>query len=583
MAQSPNCTICGELLDDTRKGDVIQIGQKGCTGLQNAARLRGDSLQFETGQFIHVSCRRDYTDSRRISLFQQKCNDVSHSESITKNLRTKNEVFDFKLHCFYCGRKIDDSSKPRKRRFGDKEDKSEVMTIEYKERILQRCSKRQDAWGKAVQSKLLSVNDLVAVEASYHRSCDTHFRLGRKPPDTVDVEFLTPTKKRLGQPVSATVMSAFNEVIKFIEENESDQVSMQDLINVMAKNLPQGTEAYTAKHMKKMLSEHFGDAILIIQQRGKETVVTLKQTADAILREFHGMQISDPDHEKNNILQTAAKLILSGIKSVKTNPNEFPSVDIIRSPSENMKYLPESLSSFLLAIITNKSSEKSVAYLGQCIMQSARPRSLLAPLLLGLGVELHTRYASRHLIDILHSLGGCCSYAEVTSFDSNAAAVHGTDIPGFSGNAESVQYVADNVDHNSCTIDAYNTFHGMGILASVTKGTFSSQRVPRMKVDTQDILRASRIPIHYHEAVGEIVSSIKYNPLISVEAIDPTENFDIIWRTSVLFRPRRPNWSGMMQVLHHGEHPGKASFVFLPMIDMDPNNPTCIFNPVVCM
>ena len=29
-----------------------------------------------------------------------------------------------------------------------------------------------------------------------------------------------------------------------------------------------------------------------------------------------------------------------------------------------------------------------------------------------------------------------------------------------------VQYVADNVDHNVCTLDGQNTFHGMGIIGS---------------------------------------------------------------------------------------------------------------------
>ena len=33
----------------------------------------------------------------------------------------------------------------------------------------------------------------------------------------------------------------------------------------------------------------------------------------------------------------------------------------------------------------------------------------------------------------------------------------------------------------------------------------------------------------------------------------------------------------MMQMLYCGEHPEKSSIVFLSMIDLDPNNPSCIF------
>ena len=42
--------------------------------------------------------------------------------------------------------------------------------------------------------------------------------------------------------------------------------------------------------------------------------------------------------------------------------------------------------------------------------QAARPRVLLAPLQIGLYVQLHHHFASRFLIDSLHRLGFCCSY-----------------------------------------------------------------------------------------------------------------------------------------------------------------------------
>ena len=80
-------------------------------------------------------------------------------------------------------------------------------------------------------------------------------------------------------------------------------------------------------------------------------------------------------------------------------------------------------------------------------MQAARPRVLLAPLQIGLGVQLHHHYASRFLIDTLHKHGFCCSYNEVHQFEQNAVLSYGTDIPNYS--SQFVQYVADNVDHNS--------------------------------------------------------------------------------------------------------------------------------------
>ena len=33
-----------------------------------------------------------------------------------------------------------------------------------------------------------------------------------------------------------------------------------------------------------------------------------------------------------------------------------------------------------------------------------------------------------------------------------------------------------------------------------------------------------------------------------------------------------------MQLVHHGEYPGHSSIIFLPMIDMDPKNASCIYS-----
>ena len=64
-------------------------------------------------------------------------------------------------------------------------------------------------------------------------------------------------------------------------------------------------------------------------------------------------------------------------------------------------------------------------------------------------------------------------------FEKNAAQSHGTDIPNLT--TEFVQYVADNENHNICTLDGHDTFHGMGIIAAITPRTRSEQPIPRAK------------------------------------------------------------------------------------------------------
>jgi hypothetical protein len=85
------------------------------------------------------------------------------------------------------------------------------------------------------------------------------------------------------------------------------------------------------------------------------------------------------------------------------------------------------------------------------------------------------------LVEELHALGICSSYSEVVRFERNAALMSNT-VLSVKKNSF-VQHVADNADHNSCTLDGKDTFHGMAIIAAITPSagrvTFT---VPRNKV-----------------------------------------------------------------------------------------------------
>ncbi|CAC5420074.1 unnamed protein product [Mytilus coruscus] len=125
-------------------------------------------------------------------------------------------------------------------------------------------------------------------------------------------------------------------------------------------------------------------------------------------------------------------------------------------------------------------------------MQASRPRALITPLQLGLGVQVLHNFASRFLMSTLNSLGFCSSYYEVQKFESSAAAVQGTDLPGDVSNSF-VQFVVDNVDHNTKTIDGLNTFHGMGIIAGITPGTKRTQPIPRIAFSSDEIKALAKV------------------------------------------------------------------------------------------
>ena len=62
-------------------------------------------------------------------------------------------------------------------------------------------------------------------------------------------------------------------------------------------------------------------------------------------------------------------------------------------------------------------------------------------------------------------LGSAVLTRKFNGLEKNAAVTQGTCIPNHT--SAFVQYVADNVDHNLRTLDGNDTFHGMGLIATV--------------------------------------------------------------------------------------------------------------------
>ncbi|ESO85534.1 hypothetical protein LOTGIDRAFT_155019 [Lottia gigantea] len=55
---------------------------------------------------------------------------------------------------------------------------------------------------------------------------------------------------------------------------------------------------------------------------------------------------------------------------------------------------------------------------------------------------------------------------------------------------------------------------------------------------------------------------------------------DILHSVTWRLRTPAPIWSGFMQMVSKGNHPGQSSIVFLRMIDMDPTNMSCVYSTI---
>ena len=294
-----------------------------------------------------------------------------------------------------------------------------------------------------------------------------------------------------------------------------------------------------------------------------------------MLHDFYNQQKADLDTEIMKIVETAAKLIRDDIKAVETSHKVYPTCDELGS-DECINFLPETLRVLLEGLIVGKGVQEKIASIGQAIMQAARPRVLLAPLQVGLGVQLYHHFASRFLIDSLHRHGFCCSYQEVHQFERNAVLTHRTDIPNFT--FQFIQYVADNVDHNIQTFDGNDTFHGMGMIAAINPATKESKRICRAKVSWKDIAMVGQVPILYRKEESIGMTALMFHKLKEIKAPDPTAHLDILWKTFIMTGSPTPMWSGMMKLVHQGNHPGRSSMMFLPMIDMNPSDVTCVYS-----
>ena len=555
------CIFCNASLDDN-KDETVALKIKGSLSVNAVSQQRGDNIQTKPGQKVHIQCRKDYCKPQSIDKARKR---ETTSEPLCET-RNKSGGFNYKNHCLFCATPIGE----------DRDQKRNVQTLEFRDTMLRICHTRQDKWSSQVQARLLNVFDLPAAESVYHQRCSINFRTKCQIPATyspgVDVK-----KRKIGRPKDTEKTEAFFGAVDYLQENDDETLTINDLVERMKAILSDPCDAYSGKYMKSKLLQHFGERIIVTEINGRPNVVTFRTTVNNVIQDLHNQKQQDPQTEKLNIIKAAAKLIREDIKAFQSNNDYYPSSDDIASIDKNVEYLPQSLKLLLQTLFTGKNIDIKLASIGQAIIQATRPKVLMAPLQIGLGVQLHHHFGSRFLIDSLNNHGFCCSYHEIQKFEKSAAMTQGTDISGGVGEERFLQYAADNVDHNIATLDGKGTFHGMGIIATITPGKKVTHCIPRLKATFSDIAKVGGIKIKYH--TGEInISHMLFSNMKDPGRKDCPDQLSLLYKVSLLFKAPRPSWSGMMQSVHNGPHPGKSSILFLPMIDMNPSDLSCIYS-----
>ena len=139
--------------------------------------------------------------------------------------------------------------------------------------------------------------------------------------------------------------------------------------------------------MKTELIKHYKDEILFAQSPNQADVITLKKTATTILRDFYKQPRNlDTKAEKLRVIKAAADIIHSDIKPMASSREEYPDSAAIKN---HISYIPETLRHFLEQVIRKKDASLKISAIGQALVQSTRPNTVIAPLQIGLAVQMH--------------------------------------------------------------------------------------------------------------------------------------------------------------------------------------------------
>ena len=454
----------------------------------------------------------------------------------------------------------------------------QLKTIVFQQTILAHCHNRQDDWVTTVQSYLSAVNDLPAEEAIYHRSCKAMFLSDKDFHGLLFEEETSSKRRKLGRPTSLTKAGALKFVFRYLEDNDDETVTLQELHQHMITESGLDEEdVYTQVQLKRELGKHYGSRVSITTVRNLPNIVTLTSNLKSIVQEAHERacklnKLSNMD----NLIETVGKYIRNEIKSMEHHNNQYPNTADMSSEEANIAYLPHSLQMLLNSIIKSKNAKLHMASIGQSIMQSTCPRSFLPPLQVGLSVTLEHKYGHRDLVDMINRLGFCSSYAEANKYRSNASAVQGVDLPE-EVSQTFVQYQADNVDHASRTLDGHGSIHVMGQIATFTPGIKTIRNIPRLKVDMEVVKRLAKVNLVEQKDPKTELSKIVYEKVQPFQHDMLNDNLDLMWSVAFNLAELPPMWSGYMQMLHHRlQHPGQSSDIFLPMVDFTPSDPTSV-------
>jgi len=585
------CIICQEKFDSAsdNRGKRVKATSKGIESVRHFSALRDDErLQnllsdHPAEVYYHSQCHKRYTNER---LFQQerRRSEVSPEKPVqTKLLRSSSAGFLWAEHCFLCAKPVKQESHHGSATV------CSVGTMNMFHNIKAVCKNRNDDWALQVSGRIESCNDLFAVDAVYHKQCHSNFLTGRRCP----VQHTDAPDIRPSRPVDDKKMEAFENLCTWLECS-TDLYSISELHDVMIGFAACSDDVYSETHMQRLLMQRYEGDIVLSQVAGRNNVVCFKNTASRLLNDkWYSDRKKDIQEESLRIVTAAAKLICGQIRSAQYSTTEYPKTSSFGDICAVQDWIPSLLLAFIKTVVKNELKQVAICH---SIVQAARLRSSLSPLLFGVGISLDHAHGSRSLLDMMARLGFCISYDEVSQFKQCAVQCDSDDLPASFPQCLT-QWAGDNMDHNVNTIDGLNTFHGMGVVSMSTSvhhdtmARFSETAVPRLhRVRVANVIKNKGIPLlSYSVPQKSALSTLELKPFAALHfatsSLAPVM-YDLSWQFGCSLCDSdhpRPNWSGFVQkvTVSSDAYTSAADIRMLPVIDLNPNDVSCIFSTLV--
>jgi len=300
------------------------------------------------------------------------------------------------------------------------------------------------------------------------------------------------TKK--GRPVKET--DGFDALCEWIE-TEGELHTLEDLRNQLIC-ITGSKDVYTTTSIKRKLEKKYGTDISFNEVSGRCNVVCLSNIAKHIINDlWYENRNKDVESEAERIVKTAAKLILSEIRSQYFDCDNYPSKEDIQDGEKNLNCLTPNLKMFMQLCVRSSIQQASI---GQCLMHAIRPRSMLPPVLFGLTVELDHVFRSRWLLDHLAKLAFCMGSKEATRYKQSVVENESASDWLKRNMAGSFHHwIADNADHNMRTLDGKGRFHAIAVIVATTGRNVNEKnlpKIPRIKLKTvSTLMEKKNIPI----------------------------------------------------------------------------------------